>query len=433
MYYTRSEAIVKYPSIKYNWNMIIQMDALIQALAQALDMVEISYLGASTNHGKRIAVLCAAMGRHQGMEGPELSRLVTCALLHDNALTESILENQHHEISDLKPHCIIGQQNVEILPFKKDIGGYILYHHERADGQGPFKLSEGYYPEAAQFIAAADMLDVERQLQRVMPEMLPELRQSIVNDTHHRFTGLASGALLSVLDEDMLASLRDDRIAESVRLTVPAWTMNVDDPALICLAELIARIIDYKSNFTRIHTQQIANRAWVMAEYYGYSITEKTHFFLAAALHDLGKLAIPSEVLEKPGKLTDAEFEIIKTHIVHTRDLLKGLTGLENIVEWASNHHEKLDGSGYPLNKTADNLDFNSRLMAGIDIYQAVSEERPYHPRRSHEETMPILENMAERGGIDKKIVADLSRVMAPYSGKDVAAPVLTHLSIDKC
>ena len=290
-------------------------------------------------------------------------------------------------------------------------------------------MSEGYYPLAAEFIAAADMIDVGRPLSRVPPDELPVLRELVNADMHRRFTGRAAGALLVVLDEDMLASLRDDHIEQSSCRSIPAWTMEMDDPALVPIAELIARIIDYKSAFTKIHTQQIANRAWVMAEHYGYDPAQKIQLYLAAALHDLGKLAIPPVVLEKPGKLDHDEFEIIKTHIVHTRELLSGLAGegIGNIVEWASNHHEKLDGRGYPLGKTGADLDFNSRLMACIDIYQAVSEERPYHPRRSHADTMPILHDMAEKGGIDPAIVRDMDKVMLPWSGRDLETPKLNR------
>jgi HD-GYP domain-containing protein (c-di-GMP phosphodiesterase class II) len=68
-------------------------------------------------------------------------------------------------------------------------------------------------------------------------------------------------------------------------------------------------------------------------------------------------------------------------------------------------------------------MDFVSRMLAVTDIYQAVNEERPYHPRRSHAETMPILQNMAQKGFIDEKIVKDFDAVMAEYSGKDVPLP----------
>jgi HD-GYP domain-containing protein (c-di-GMP phosphodiesterase class II) len=403
------------------------MDSLIRVLAQALDMVEIAYIGASTNHGKRIAVLCAAMGRYLGMGEDELSDLVCCALLHDNALTEFIQLQRGSEEDTiyLGPHCEIGQRNLERLPFKGDITGFIQYHHERADGQGPFLLLEGYYPMGAELIAAADMIDVNLHLQRIAPEGLPALRQGIAGDIHRRFTRRAGDALLAVLDEELLASLGDERIVETVNRSVPAWIMDMEDPALVPIAEFIARIIDYKSVFTRIHTQQIANRAWVIAEHYGYDLTRKIQLYLSAALHDIGKLAIPSEVLEKPGKLNDEEFKIIQTHVVHTRALLDADEGLGPITEWASNHHEKLDYSGYPMGKTAADLDFNSRLMACIDIYQAVSEERPYHPRRSHADTIAILNSMAERGKIDPAIVRDMDEIMAPWSGKDVEGPRL--------
>jgi HD-GYP domain-containing protein (c-di-GMP phosphodiesterase class II) len=351
--------------------------------------------------------------------------VVSCALLHDNALTEYMLLQQGREedAAYLGPHCEMGQRNADILPFKGDVGGFIRYHHERADGRGPFRLSEGYYPLGAELIAAADMIDVGRHLQRVMPEELPELRNAIEADIHCRFTFRAGSALLAVLDEAMLASLKDDCIVQTLCGTVPVWTMDMEDPALIPIAELIGRIIDHKSAFTRVHTTQIANRAWVMAEHYGCDRAQKIQLYLAAALHDIGKLATPSEVLEKPGKLTPEEFAIIKNHVAQTRIMMTGAESLEQITEWAANHHEKLDGSGYPLGKTAGDLDFNSRLMACIDIYQAVSEERPYHPRRSHAETMPVLYDMAGKGFIDPAIARDMDAVMAPYSGRDVEAP----------
>jgi len=195
----------------------------------------------------------------------------------------------------------------------------------------------------------------------------------------------------------------------------------MDNPALISIAELTSHIIDCKSAFTKVHSQQIAHRAWRMAEFYGCAMAQKIQLYLAAALHDIGKMAIPSAVLEKPGKLTDEEFAIIKTHAAHTRSVLGEVGG--DIAEWASNHHEKLDGSGYPLGTAAADLDFNSRLMTCLDIYQAVSEERPYHPRRSHAETMPILHAMADKGQIDPAIARDMDTVMAPWSGRDMEPP----------
>jgi HD-GYP domain-containing protein (c-di-GMP phosphodiesterase class II) len=189
------------------------------------------------------------------------------------------------------------------------------------------------------------------------------------------------------------------------------------------LAEVVMRIIDYKSAYTKNHTSQIANRSWFMSGYYGLGTEEKTELYLAAALHDIGKLATPTEILEKPGKLDDREFQIIKDHVMHTDCMLRGISGFEVICGWAASHHEKLDGTGYHMGKTGDELDFNSRLLACLDIYQAVSEERPYHPRRSHKDTMPILFSMADHGAIDMGIVKDLDVVMEPWSNRNLPHP----------
>jgi HD-GYP domain-containing protein (c-di-GMP phosphodiesterase class II) len=346
--------------------------------------------------------------------------LVSCALLHDNALTEYILLEQGREedSANFGEHCEIGQRNVDFLPFKGNVAGFVLYHHERADGLGPFKLTEGNYPVEAELIATADMLDVERHLQRITPMELPALRENITADIHRRFTHRAGNALLEILDEDMLVSLQDDKIKKTIDSIIPAWTIEMDDPALLAVVKLIYHIIDYKSTFTRIHSQEIAKRAYIMAEYYGYDKLAKIQLYFAAAIHDIGKLAIPNAILDKPGRLSDGEFEIIKTHIVQTRSVLSGLNGMDMIVEWASNHHEKLNGAGYPRNFNSTKLDFNSRLLTCIDIYQAVSEERPYHPRRSHTETMPILYSMAEKGEIDLTIVKDIDKVMEKWCGE---------------
>jgi HD-GYP domain-containing protein (c-di-GMP phosphodiesterase class II) len=402
------------------------MDELIQAIAVALEIVESGLLGASSNHGKRIAVLCSLMGRELGMDEEAIKAVTTCALFHDNALTEYILYQQEHgdQEANFKLHCEYGQRNVEALPFKSDVKGFVLYHHEQADGGGPFGKREGEFPLGAELIAIADMIDVEHHLQRVSLEDMPALRNEIAVQSGKRYTKTAADAMLAVLTPDVLYSLCDENIGETVAKSIPPWHVDVGDKALMRLAGLVARIIDHKSVFTRKHTVQIANRAWLMGGYYGFDSILQAKVYLAASLHDIGKLATPNEILDKSGKLTNDEFNIIKAHVKDTHEFLKGITGFEDICRWASSHHEKINGTGYCFGKNAEELDFVSRLLACTDIYQAVCEERPYHPRRSHEETMPILREMAEKGFIDGAVVEDFDIVMATYSNKDVPSPI---------
>jgi HD-GYP domain-containing protein (c-di-GMP phosphodiesterase class II) len=210
----------------------------------------------------------------------------------------------------------------------------------------------------------------------------------------------------------MLFSLRDDRIMDTIGRFISPWTVDITEGAIMNLAGFVCRIIDYKSMFTRRQSAQIANKAWLMGGYYGYDSILRTQVYLAAAFHDIGKLTTPLQILEKQDKLTDEEYGIIKEHVHITYELLKDINGFERICDWASNHHEKLNGTGYPFRKKADELDFNSRLIACLDVYQAVSEERPYHPERDHKTTMAILYDMVGNGHLDEKIVRDMDKAL---------------------
>jgi HD-GYP domain-containing protein (c-di-GMP phosphodiesterase class II) len=396
--------------------MKIRMDMLIEAIATALDIVEGELLGATTHHGKRISVLCSAMGRNLGLSNEELNALISCALLHDSALTEYILSERegNEQASNLKQHCELGQRNADALLFKTDISGFVLYHHERADGSGPFGKKTGEIPLGAELIAIADSIDVAWHLQTVQAEDLGRLRRHIAESAGAAYTPLAVESLLNALDEAMLLSLTDDRITDTVAALIPPWTVEINNQIILNLGELASRVIDYKSPFTCRHSTGIAEKAWRMGTYYEYDQIQQAELFLAASLHDIGKLTIPTEILEKPGILDDREFNIIKGHALKTYELLEGIEGLEQVRDWASNHHEKLNGAGYPFGKKAAELDFNSRLMACLDIYQAVSEERPYHPARDHRAAMEILFGMAEQNQIDRDIVEDLDRTLGP-------------------
>jgi HD-GYP domain-containing protein (c-di-GMP phosphodiesterase class II) len=401
------------------------MDSLIKSIAAALDIVEIGLLGASTNHGKRIAVLCAQMGKFLGKNTEEITALAVCALLHDSALTEYIISEKAGEDHDtaMKKHCEIGQQNVDALCFKTNVKDFVLYHHEHADGSGPFGIREGEGSLEAELITIADSIDVAHHLQKLEPEELPVIRNIIINETGKHYSKKAAQTMLEILDLPTLLSLKDDVIKQTALVSLSPWIVDIQTETVFGLAGFVAKIIDYKSVFTKKHSTQIADKAWFMGKYYQYKPQELAELYLAASLHDLGKLAVPSDILEKPGKLTDEEFEIIKQHIRLTWELLNEVEGLETICQWASNHHEKLDGSGYPFGKKASELDFNSRLLTCLDIYQAISEERPYHPGRSHGDTMLILNEMADTGKIDKDIVKDINLALAPYDGKDLPPP----------
>jgi HD-GYP domain-containing protein (c-di-GMP phosphodiesterase class II) len=413
------------------------MDSFIQSFGSALDMVEGEFLGVAQGHGKRVAVLAAAMAKKRGLPPGTLRRLSVCALLHDNALTQYLAaerpESLDHlkgvapqdrldcwQADEMKMHCEIGQTNIDSFGVEAD--GFIRYHHERADGAGPYRLKAGEYPDGAELIGIADYLDAKKILSSQSPENLGELRAFVESQKGTRFTPQGADDLLAVLDEEMLVSLSNERIAESVAQAVPAWYEDIAEKRIAKIADLAMRVVDYKSAFTRKHSSQVARKAYLIGVSYNLSQIQLAQLYLAAALHDFGKLAIPTSLLEHQGDISEAQYQVVKSHALITRQLLTGIEGMEDICEWASNTHEKLDGSGYPFGKKAAELDFNSRLLACVDIYQATSEERPYHPARDHDDTMKILCALGKLGKLDMEIVGVIDASLVPYSLQKVPA-----------
>ncbi len=148
-----------------------------------------------------------------------------------------------------------------------------------------------------------------------------------------------------------------------------------------------------------------------MADFYSFDDEKKNKFLIAADLHDLGKLAISNSILDKPGKLNKQEFRKIKSHSFYTRKALDTIDGFEEITEWAANHHEKNDGTGYPYGLIEKNLDIPSQIMVALDIYQALKENRPYRDPMNHSEAMEILNDMAAEGKINLQITDDIDKV----------------------
>jgi len=398
---------------------MIRMDLLCRQLSLGLDYVEHGVTGATDRHASRTAAMSSSIGKALGYDDKRLISLAVSALFHDNALTEYLqaekFANMHG--ANFKLHCEIGEKNVLSLPLPHDASGFVLYHHECPNGTGLFKMRAGQYPEEAAIISFCDALDVGFAF---------GFRQHDFNDVatfvKHRAEGGYADAKIVAAFLDVfggaamsLQRLRDDNIMKLLDCVMPVWELSIDDASILRFAEISSRITDYKSHFTMTHTSGIADKALTMAARYGFSSTEKNALFLAASLHDIGKLQTPIEILEKPGKLNDDEFVIMKQHVSNTQNALNGIPGLEQISRWAGNHHEKLDGKGYPNKLCAGQLDFNSRLMTVLDIYQAVREPRPYHGQRSHTEAMAILLSMARRGELDEGIVSDVADEFAAY------------------
>ena len=408
---------------------------LFGACSYALDCVEAELAHVTDNHAKRVAYMSVCMAQQMGITGEALQDLVICALLHDNALTQYIQEELHGEIAETAEiaatagtskstlstlkvkgvgvHCLFGEANVQKLPFHTDVKNVILYHHENADGSGPFGKRWDEVPIFARIIHLCDLLDRACRTQDGDPnqawakaeEFIEKVRGSIVDEA------CIDAFVHSFSSEEFLSLDASDASDLEKRLwdKVPRIKQELDFSQIQAVAEFFARIVDYKSPFTSTHSIGVAQDAEKLARYMGFDEETAQKMYLAGALHDIGKVAIGNEILEKPDRLTDDEFAVMKHHAAYTYYILSGIDGFDETRDWAAFHHERLDGSGYPFGKTAAELNTQERIMACVDIYQALTESRPYKKGMPHEKACQILKNMADKGWLDAEIVAKVA------------------------
>jgi putative nucleotidyltransferase with HDIG domain len=180
------------------------------------------------------------------------------------------------------------------------------------------------------------------------------------------------------------------RLKTSERLHQQVTEASLDN---ICAA--FARIVDAKSSFTGEHSVRVAEYAEQLALSLGMGELRRATLRRAALLHDLGKLAIPNLILDKPDRLTDDEFAQIKKHPYYTAVILGQIPGFGRITEIAAAHHEKLNGTGYHLGLTGDKLDIEMRILAVADIYDALTAARPYRAAMPLEQALAILQKDA--------------------------------------
>lgn len=182
-------------------------------------------------------------------------------------------------------------------------------------------------------------------------------------------------------------------ITRSVSLMEPADRMIVATPEWLDLtAHAFARIIDAKSPFTFRHSEGVARAAVKIGEQVGLPDEAVHDLMRAGLLHDIGKLGVSNRILDKPGPLTDDEFAMVKRHPWLTYGVLTRVAPFRGIADTAANHHERLDGSGYHRGVTGEHLTQPARILAVADIFDALSQDRPYREAMPMEKVLGIIE-----------------------------------------
>ena len=163
------------------------------------------------------------------------------------------------------------------------------------------------------------------------------------------------------------------------------------------ICEAFADVVDAKSHFTFRHSLGVADAALGIAETMGLPADRLQLVRRTALLHDIGKLGVSNTILDKSSPLTADEWQAVQQHPRSTSQILERVRSFREMAVVAGEHHEKLDGSGYPDRLTARDLSMESRIIAVADIFGALSEDRPYRPGLKLEHTLSIMKESAPR------------------------------------
>lgn len=190
---------------------------------------------------------------------------------------------------------------------------------------------------------------------------------------------------------------------------------RLDGAGLDAVAGAFAQVIDAKSPFTAGHSERVAFWADLVAEELGFPALRRAWLKRAALLHDIGKLGVSNTILDKPGKLDDAEWRIMRNHPRESERILARIGAFDGLARVAGAHHERLDGRGYPYGLGGDAIGLDTRVLSVADVFDALTADRPYRAGMPVETALGILR--ADVGAaFDGDCVAALERALARHT-----------------
>ena len=157
------------------------------------------------------------------------------------------------------------------------------------------------------------------------------------------------------------------------------------------IIESFAKVIDMKDSYTQGHSQRVAKYTKMLAEELGYDENTAEQYYNIALMHDISKIGIPDQVLNKPGKLTDEEYEVIRSHTKRGYDILNNISLMPEIVVGAESHHERPDGKGYPNGLAGNDIPRVAQIIAVADTFDAMYSDRPYRKRMNFDKAVSII------------------------------------------
>jgi putative nucleotidyltransferase with HDIG domain len=294
----------------------------------------------------------------------------------------------------IEARCHRGADIAALMRFSPRVCDGIRNLDEHWDGSGkPAQLAGRAIPLESQIALLAQVADVFYQLSGpagALDEIAKRAGTWFSEDIVTVFRGVSAS-------RDFWDTLADPHLQEKVQRLEPANEIrHVDDDYLDEIATAFAKVIDSKSPFTSGHSERVSVFSDLIAEQIGMQPDRRRRLRRAALLHDIGKLAISNSILDKQGKLTDEEYAIVKSHPAHGADILSSVSVFSELAQVAHNHHERLDGKGYPRGLSAPLLFVETRIVSVADVFDALTSERPYRAAMPVSQAFAIMDKEAE-------------------------------------
>lgn len=391
-----------------NATLTIDLRQMILAIEAAVSQVGMN----DTNHGKRVGYIAGQLAHKLGWAEQEIRFAFELGLLHDCGVSTEQMHAtlvNHFDWSDAHIHCEIGYRLLKDFQPLASFALPILYHHTPWDELRRLDISDRD-KRMANLIFLSDRIDVLAFSHYETDILLA--REKVVRSIAGYSGSYFDPALVEVFrqverSEAFWIALEDRHVTRYV------WDMGrfgsceqLSMAQVKQLSLIMAYIVDQKSPFTAQHSVRVAELAHFLAATRGLPAERCEKIEIAGLLHDLGKLHMPDDLLEKAGPLNELERSIMNQHSFETFEILRHIEGLDEIANWAAFHHEGLNGTGYPFHPQERDLCIEARIIAVADVFQALVQDRPYRAGMQVVKVLEMLDNFTRSGKLDPEIVS---------------------------
>ena len=371
----------------------------VWAISEAVDLVA----PVLNRHHKKVAYIAGNIALEMGIGGDELQDIVIASMLHDIGAfsLQERLKTLNFDASgpDLHKHSYYGYELLKNFGPLANAAILIKYHHVNYCG-----LRQNV-PIGSYVLHLADRVSLLFDDNKEVLSQIPLIRERLMakqKDFHQD----AFAALNRLLKSEYFcieasSSLNNPSMFENIKFAEEIASLGM----LRDFAKMVSQLIDFRNRFTASHSSGVAAVVKELSELIGFSDTACKMMEIAGYLHDLGKLAISNDILEKNGALNETEYNNIRKHTYYTYIILKRIRGLGHIATWAAHHHERPDGNGYPFRVKGRDFSKESRIMAVADIFTAITEDRPYRAGMNRRKVEGVLRHFTESGGADEGVV----------------------------